>query len=95
MNRYLTIVFDADQLPDESRKHLMDVCRAASWSHAIDDRKAAEKERDQLESIIKHIESRIPLTPNTFGGSYMLVLEQADVDILRQNTQEADLEKTE
>lgn len=44
---YLTLVFKADRLSEEDRSTLVEKCSAASWSHAIDERKALEVELER------------------------------------------------
>ena len=53
MSEYLTLVFRADDLDLDMRSGLAQMARAMSWSHAIDDRKAVEQERDQLKVALE------------------------------------------
>ena len=59
MTKYLTLVFRANKLNDLSRQLLIQLSSAASWSHAIDDRKAAEKEREELRCALELVTNEL------------------------------------
>src|SRR5690554_5320382 len=59
IGKHLTLVFDADELSNDEKHSLFERARAMSWSHAIDDRKAAEKERDQLQAEVERLQLQL------------------------------------